>query len=294
MRRFALPFVILAAVFVAAALAWITLTRVSGAGGNEMTTEIRVVDPFDRVEINGRADVTLVQGDKEAVTVEAAARGQSRVVALVENHTLMINAGVSRRWWSGLVGGRATTTPRIVVAFKSLDAIAVSGAVQLVANKIDAHDLRIGANGGSTIRLDGIAANSLRINGSGALKATLAGTVVEQRISISGAGEVRGDKLWSQSATVDVSGAGSIVVNVAKTLRASISGAGSVEYYGDPEVKQSVSGIGRVKRRASAAAAERVFASTETYWTVAPYAGASPSASALKSRRDPVEGSRSG
>ena len=78
MRRFALPFVILAAVFVAAALAWITLTRVSGAGGNEMTTEIRVVDPFDRVEINGRADVTLVQGDKEAVTVEAAARGQSR------------------------------------------------------------------------------------------------------------------------------------------------------------------------------------------------------------------------
>ena len=126
------------------------------------------------------------------------------------------------------------------------------------------------------------------------LKATLAGTVVEQRISISGAGEVRGDKLWSQSATVDVSGAGSIVVNVAKTLRASISGAGSVEYYGDPEVKQSVSGIGRVKRRASAAAAERVFASTETYWTVAPYAGASASASALKSRRDPVDGSRSG
>ena len=55
-------------------------------------------------------------------------------------------------------------------------------------------------------------------------------------------------------AVVDVSGAGSIVVNVAKTLRATISGAGSVEYYGDPEVRQSVSGVGRVKRRQSAAA----------------------------------------
>ena len=110
------------------------------------------------------------------------------------------------------------------------------------------------ASGGSELRLDDINAQTLRIMGSGALKATLAGTVVEQKISISGAGEVRADRLVSQDAVVDVSGAGSIVVNVAKTLRATISGAGSVEYYGDPEVRQSVSGVGRVKRRQSAAA----------------------------------------
>ncbi|HEY2817432.1 MAG TPA: head GIN domain-containing protein [Casimicrobiaceae bacterium] len=252
MRRFALPALILAAVVVAAVLAWYTLTRGGGPAGTEMTTEVRAVEPFNRLEINGRADVMLVQGERESITVQTAARGQSRVVARVEKGTLMINAGVSRRWWSGLVGGRAAITPRIVIAFNSLDAIAVSGAVQLLADKIQASELRIAASGGSVLRLDGIAATSLRLNGSGALKATLAGAVVEQRISISGAGEVRADKLVSQDAVVDVSGAGSIVVNVAQTLRASISGAGSVEYYGDPDVKQSVSGIGRVKRRAAA------------------------------------------
>jgi hypothetical protein len=292
MRRSALPFLVLAAVLAAGALAWITLTRGIG-GSSETTTEVRVVDAFDRVEIYGRAEVALIQGDKESVTVETAARGQSRVVAMVENQTLMINAGVSRRWWSGLVGGRATTTPRIVIAFKTLDAIAISGAVQLTANKIVAHDLRIAANGGSTIRLDGIAANILRVNASGALKATLAGTVDQQRISISGAGEVRGDKLLSQTASVDVSGAGSIVVNVAKTLHASISGAGSVEYYGDPDVKQNVSGMGRVKRRPTAAVAGRDVAAGANYWTVAEYDAASGSASALKSSGSPVTGSRS-
>ena len=287
MRRFALPLVILAAVAVAAMLAWLTLTR--AGGGGETTAEVRTIEPFHRLEVSGRADVTLVEGDRESVTVETAARGQSRVLVHVENGTLMISAGVSRRWWSGLLGGRATTTPRIDIAFKSLDAIALSGSVQLAADSIHTDDLRIAANGGSALRLDAIAANRLRIEGSGALKATLAGQVAEQTISISGAGDVRAGKLLSQNTTVDVSGAGSVVVNAAKSLRATISGAGSVEYYGDPEVKESVSGIGRVKHRTSATGPLSSALSIEKlHWMLG-----LGSASALKSRRNPVAGSRS-
>jgi hypothetical protein len=255
MRRLALPILILATVIVAAALAWFTLTHVAGGGGGtDMTTEVRAVNPFHRLEISGRADVTLVEGPSESVTIDASARGQPRVLARVEGSTLMIAAGDSRRWWNALIGGRAAATPRITVQFKSLDTIAVSGSIKLAADKINATNLRIVASGGSTLRLDDIDAQTIRIIGSGALKATLAGRVIEQRIEISGAGEVRADRLMSQDAVVNVSGAGSIVVNAAKTLRATISGAGSVEYYGDPEVRQSVSGVGRVKRRQSASA----------------------------------------
>jgi hypothetical protein len=254
MRRFALPVLILATVIVAAALAWFTLTR-GGGSGADVTKEGRPLDPFHRLEISGRADVTLVEGQSESVTVETAARGQPRVLARIENGTLMIDAGDSRRrWWNALIGRRAPATPpRISVAFKSLDAIALSGTVKLTADRISATDLRLAASGGSTVRLDDIDAQSIRIIGSGALKATLAGKVVEQKIEISGAGEIHADRLASQDAVVEVSGAGSIVVNVAKTLRATISGAGSVEYYGDPEVRQSISGVGRVKKRQSAA-----------------------------------------
>src|SRR5437773_1796800 len=128
-----------------------------------------------------------------------------------------------------------------------------------------------------------------RAEGSGALKATLAGQVVEQRISISGAGDVRGDKLV---AVVDVSGAGSIVINAAKTLRATISGAGRVEYYGDPEVKQSVSGIGRVKRRSGSAPQGTASGEARARYWIAKLDGAS-TASALNISRSPVAGSRS-
>ncbi len=255
MRRFALPILILATVIVAAALAWFTLTHVTGGGGGtDMTTEVRAVNPFHRLEISGRADVTLVEGPSESVTIDATARGQPRVLARVEGSTLMIAAGDSRRWWNALIGGRATATPRITVQFKSLDTIAVSGSIKLAADKINATDLRIVASGGSTLRIDDIEAHSLQIKGSGALKATLGGHVAQQAISISGAGEVDAGRLMAENAVVHVSGAGNIVINVAKSLVATISGAGSVEYYGDPEVRQSVSGVGRVKRRQSASA----------------------------------------
>src|SRR5206468_3870729 len=150
-------------VLVAAALAWYTLTR--GGGGSEMTTEVRAVEPFHRLEISGRADVMLVEGGSESVTVETAARGQSRVLAQVERGTLMVSAGVSRRWWSGLLGGRTAATPRISIAFKSLDAIAVSGAVRLTADKIHTIDQRIAAYGGSTLRIADIAAKKPRVEG---------------------------------------------------------------------------------------------------------------------------------
>ncbi len=56
--------------------------------------------------------------------------------------------------------------------------------------------------------------------------------------------EYQAAKLQSDNATVDVSGAGNIVVNARKKLKASISGAGVVEYLGDPVVKESISGVG--------------------------------------------------
>ncbi len=90
--------------------------------------------------------------------------------------------------------------------------------------------------------------------GAGALKAEIAGKVERQAVTISGAGEYRSPRLVSQDATVNVAGAGKVLINAQKTLKATISGAGSVEYLGDPEVTRSVSGAGTVRRRESSRA----------------------------------------
>jgi hypothetical protein len=251
MRRAVLPLLILGCIVLAAALAWWTLNR--GGGGGTVVTETRTVDTFSKLDVTGSMELTLVPAAREEVAVEAAPSVQSQVRVRTEGSTLRISGGETRRWWHSILGsGRGGPAPKVTVRFKKLEAISLAGTVRMTAAKLDADTLRIAAAGGSTVRIDDLNARALKLSGAGALKATLAGKVVDQDISISGAGEVHAEQLASENAKVSVSGAGSIVLRVEKKLTASISGAGSVEYYGDPEVRQQVSGVGRVKRRESA------------------------------------------
>ena len=64
----------------------------------------------------------------------------------------------------------------------------------------------------------------------------IAGRTAAQTIEISGAGDYRAEDLASDTAKVAVSGAGRVVVRVAKTLDVDLSGAATVEYIGDPKV----------------------------------------------------------
>lgn len=261
MRRFSLLFVIVGCVALAALLTWIAVSSahfgnrgakpVPGAVGGDSV--VREMPGFTRVDVTGNAEVTLVQGPAESVTLPANLPRKSRVEAAVRDGTLYVIADDGARWWDLLLGGGGRATP-VVVAFRSLDAITTAGSVRLSAAAIKVPALKISGAGGTQITIDELAADQLRIAGAGALKAEIAGRVERQNVAISGAGEYRSPRLVSQDATVNVAGAGKVLVNAQKTLKATISGAGSVEYVGDPEVTRSVSGAGSVRRRESSRA----------------------------------------
>jgi hypothetical protein len=248
MRRLSLPWLILAAVLVSALLAWWTLTRSIG-GEAPRRLEHEDVAPFHEIEIGGNATVTLLQSGRESIDVVAARAGGPRITADVANGRLVIRAVDRRRWWSGLFGRRAHAAPAITVHFRSLDAIALAGNIRMEAPKLVATSLRIVASGGSALSISDLQAQSLRVNGSGALQARIAGHVENQDVLISGAGSYRAEHLIARDAAVSVSGVGNVIVHADRTLRASISGAGVIEYAGNPTVTEHVSGIGRVKRR---------------------------------------------
>jgi hypothetical protein len=260
MRRLTLPLVILGCIALAAILAWLVVSS-AGFGGRAARSEAapsetgapRVVPSFTRIEIAGNAEVTLVQGNDESVALPAIPKkGGGYVSAEVRNGTLYIEAVDRSHWWDIAIGGSSRPLP-IVVSFKTLKAITAAGTVRLNAASLKADDLKVTGAGGTAIRIDDLSARQLHLTGAGALRADVAGRVDQQEVTISGAGDFRGGKLVSRDATVNVAGAGKVLVNVEQTLDATISGAGSVEYVGDPKVTQRVSGVGRVKRRESAA-----------------------------------------
>ena len=298
MRRALLPLLILACVVIAAMLAWLTLNRVRtpAMATTTMTSETRSLAPFHRIEIGGIADVTLVQADAESIEMEVPA-GSAAVKADVHDGTLEVSARDGSRSFLGLFGsGTRRPSPRITVRFRTLDAIALSGAVRLDAPILRTDTLRIAASGGSSLRINALEATRLEVAGSGALDARIAGRVVDEAVSISGAGAYRAEHLRADHASVDVSGVGKVVLHADKTLRATISGAGSIEYLGNPEVSEHVSGVGRVRRRMPESstgnptrpvAPSPMVAAAESAAPQCNGAASLPAAS-LKSRRSPV------
>jgi len=260
MRRSALPVLIVACVIVAAVLAWLFLQRVvfrpapADESAGPAVTELRTPGAFTRINVTGLAKVELVQGDRHEVQVEAPAGSAQRVQTRVDGGTLTITNRSGHVEIPLFGGGTHTTSPRIVVTAPSIESIVADGAVAISAGRLDVPALRIAASGAAKLRIDDLRAESLRLSGAGAVQVDVAGQVVEQSISLSGAGDYRAPRLLSETAKISVAGAGRVVVHAEKSLRVSLSGAGNVEYLGNPEVRQSVSGIGRVKRRETTAA----------------------------------------
>ena len=237
---------ILAAMAIAVSLAWFYLMW--SFRGGELVSEERALPSFNRVVIEGFADVALVQGATESVRIEAAQKQLALVRTQVSGGTLTIAYSSARSWWSAFVGGGGRGA-RVRVTFRNLDAIGASGAVKIRADGFKAERLKVSASGATSLRIDDLEAKELSVTGSGAMRVEVAGRVAEQRVSISGAGDYRAADLASDDARVSVSGAGRVLVQVDKTLKIGLSGAGVVEYIGDPKVTQQISGAGRVKRR---------------------------------------------
>jgi len=242
-----------ALLLVVAALAGAVPSTPAGAA-DTVTAEAPPVGPFHRVEFSGHAELILVQGEREAVVIEASPKAHARVRVRSQDGRLRIDASENVSWWSWF-GSGSGRGPTITVYFKTLEALDMSGAVKVTSSAIQSPKLRVSASGATSMKVDSLKVDALRFAGSGAVKGEFAGSATDQEISISGAGAYRAPKLLSETAAVTVSGAGKVVVNAQKKLDASISGAGAIEYFGDPALKQRVSGAGKITRRSSGEAA---------------------------------------
>jgi hypothetical protein len=251
MSRSSLPWLVIGAIVVAAALAWFTLTRGDNAPSASANAERYPLAPFHEIEIGGQADVTLVQGDLEAIDADVSGRG--RVEANVADGQLSVHAVDRRRFFDGLFGHRKAEPSAIRIHLRNLDKLGLGGNVNVSIPRLRTTALRIDASGGATLTIGDLLATTLTVDGSGALKAEVKGRVEDEHVSISGAGSFRAEGLRANHATVSVSGVGKVAVHAEQTLRADISGAGLIEYAGNPQVTEHVSGIGRVKRIESTA-----------------------------------------
>ncbi|WP_129671824.1 GIN domain-containing protein [Candidatus Chloroploca sp. Khr17] len=191
-------------------------------GSGNVTTETRVVGTFTAIDVTGVGEVVVTQGDTDSLTVETDDNLQAIVLGDVRGDTLYLGINANQ-------GFSDATRVTFTVTVKELTAISFAGA--------------------GTVSVRDLSGDQLTVNHSGAGPVSIGGTVVEQHVTLSGAGNYDGAALVSERATVDLSGFGSVVVNVSERLDATISGAGSIAYIGSPELHEQVTGVGSIRQR---------------------------------------------
>jgi hypothetical protein len=192
-------------------------SRTQGSGVS--VTQTRHVAPFTRVELAGSNNVVIRVGQEQSVVVTADDNLVDRVTTEVQSGTLTIGTSP---------GSFSTNSPmRVAVAVPNLDAVSLTGSGNIV--------------------VDGIEAESLKVDlpGSGTLSGN--GTATRLAVTVSGSGVVQFTRLVANDVRAAVSGSGSIFVTATKSLDASVSGSGAILYAGNPpDVTRSVTGSGTI------------------------------------------------
>jgi hypothetical protein len=211
-------------------------------GPAQAATEPRSVADFDEVVSTVSGDVSVEQGPRESLTLEAEPAVLSKITTEVHGRRLVI----------GLAPGRVETQQPIrmklgVQALRAFESRAI-GAITIGALRSDTLTLVLA--GGGSIRVDRLenARNlDVRITGAGDV-AVGGGKVTAQQLAITGIGTYSAPKLASESADVAIDGNGEAQLAASNTLAVRIGGVGHVRYHGDPAVTRSIRGIGTVDK----------------------------------------------
>ena len=216
-------------------------------GSGTVVTEVRPVSDFNRVALTGIGKVIITQGEEESLTVEADDSLMPYIKTKVENGTLIL--GFTDEVKNKHI--RASERIKFNLSVKDITGLDISGAGDVNAASLDTDRLEIVVGGAGDVSIRSLTAEELVVHLNGAGNVELAGQVAEQNIEINGFGAYRAAKLESQTAIVQVNGAGSATLWATDTLDVRIPGAGNVEYFGNPSVTQKISGIGTIVSRSS-------------------------------------------
>jgi hypothetical protein len=191
------------------------------SGSGKAKTEKRVVAGFKAVNVSGAYEVEIAAQQEPGLEIEGDDNLLPRVRTEVKDGVLNIynDEPIS------------TSRPiRLRISAPQLDAVASSGASDIVVSNVKSDDFNVSTSGAGSL--------------------TISGEAKKLAVEMSGAGELDAKDLRAERVSVNSSGAAEATVYASEDLSVSASGAGTVNYYGDPKnVSENVSGGASISRK---------------------------------------------
>jgi len=234
---------------------------------DKMITEERTVHNFTGVDLRCNGEMTLIQGDKESLIIEAPADIMPDIESEVRDRMLILE--LKKTSLFGL--HKRNFDIKFTLTMKEIETTNISGSGSIEAKDIVAKDLAINIDGSGELSFGHLKADKLDVDLSGSgdfdiedftggkISVTISGSgegeisgkVDEQTIQISGSGDYTAGRLDSKTAEIDISGSGDTELKVSDELKVNVSGSGDVVYLGQPKIRSRVSGSGDVRQKGS-------------------------------------------
>jgi phosphotransferase system IIB component len=209
-------------------------------GSGKVITENRDMRNFSALSLAVTGDLTITQGQTEALTIEAEDNIVPHIKTEVRDGTLFIS--FDRQNWQDWL--QPTRPIKFNLALENLTAVESSGAENIKSASIKTERLSLKLNGAGNVKIDRLEASEIVTVISGAGNVDLAGQVTRQEATLNGVGSYRAGDLNSQVAKITVNGAGGATLWAREGLDVRVTGAGGVNYYGNPTVTKDITGVG--------------------------------------------------
>ena len=203
--------------FAALALGGCHVTGIKGDGN--VITDTRPVSDFTSVEADGAFTITWANGPA-GLKITTDENLMSRIESSVSGQKLRLHSRGQLRPTDGI---------KVTLSSSGMSGARLTGAVRMTATKVSG--------------------KGFYLEGTGATRVTVDGTVTELMATMSGASKLDAESLQAETVELSIAGAGKADVAASKILKVAISGAGKVTYTGNPTVEKHVSGAGSVRQR---------------------------------------------
>ncbi len=198
-----------------------SLTYGQSSGSGNVTKQNRDVGTFTKIEAGSAFSLILEQGPVTKVIVETDDNYQDRIETVVKGDRLIISS----------MGMNNPSALKLRITAPVIEEINMYGAAKLTSvGTIYANQLKLELSGASkaTLSLD---VQVLISEISGASKVTLKGNAIKHDAEISGAINLNALDLTTTTTRIELSGASKGTINSTGKINADISGASSLSYY---------------------------------------------------------------
>lgn len=215
------------------------------ADNDDVTEQMRDVDAFTEVSLQGSMDVEVRVGPEQSVKVIADADIIEYLETRVRGDELRIDLDCD-----GARACRRINKLKILITVPKLVAAEVHGSGDLYVEdvKADQFDLEVHGSGDAVVNDATLGRLDIDLQGSGDIK--IEGSCDEVQVELQGSGDVEAGDMVCKDAEVSLHGSGDVEIHASASADVSVRGSGDIVVRGQPDkLSSSVRGSGDIHVR---------------------------------------------